>query len=50
MKGVPIIMITSRSQDKLRRMAQQAGVDSYITKPYNDGDLLDTIRRHLAVA
>ena len=50
MKGVPIIMITSRSQDKHRRMAQQAGVDTYITKPYNDGELLDTIRRHLAAA
>ena len=45
MKGMPIIMITSRSQDKHRRMAEQAGVDTYITKPYNDGDLLQTIRR-----
>ena len=50
MKGVPIIMITSRSQDKHRRMAEQAGVDAYLTKPYNDGVLLDTIRRHLAAA
>jgi chemotaxis protein histidine kinase CheA/ActR/RegA family two-component response regulator len=49
MKGVPIIMITSRSQDKHRRMAEQAGVDAYITKPYNDGELLETIRQHLAV-
>jgi len=44
MKELPIIMITSRSQDKHRRMAEQAGVDTYITKPYNDGDLLQTIR------
>lgn len=48
MKGVPIIMITSRSQDKHRRMAEQAGVDAYLTKPYNDGDLLQTIRHHMA--
>ncbi|MEO5670256.1 MAG: response regulator [Ramlibacter sp.] len=48
MKGVPIIMITSRSQDKHRRMAQQAGVDAYMTKPYNDVDLLQTIRQHMA--
>lgn len=48
MRGIPIIMITSRSQDKHRRMAQQAGVDAYITKPYNDGDLLKTIRQHIA--
>lgn len=50
LRGVPIVMITSRSQEKHRRMAQQAGVDSYITKPYNDGELLATIRRHLATA
>jgi chemosensory pili system protein ChpA (sensor histidine kinase/response regulator) len=48
MRDVPIIMITSRSQDKHRRMAEEAGVDAYITKPYNDGDLLNTIRHHMA--
>ncbi|AMO24005.1 hypothetical protein GCM10027034_18780 [Ramlibacter solisilvae] len=48
LKEVPVIMITSRSQDKHRRMAQQAGVDAYFTKPYNDAELLRTIREHLA--
>ncbi len=42
--ALPIIMITSRSQDKHRRMAEQAGVNTYITKPYSDGELLKTIR------
>ncbi len=49
MKDLPIIMITSRSQDKHRRMAEQAGVNTYITKPYNDGDLLQTIRRTITL-
>ncbi|MCM2252772.1 MAG: response regulator [Ramlibacter sp.] len=48
LKGLPVIMITSRSQEKHRRLARQAGVDGYITKPYNDGDLLQTIREALA--
>jgi chemosensory pili system protein ChpA (sensor histidine kinase/response regulator) len=48
MRGVPVIMITSRSQEKHRRMAQQAGVDAYFTKPYNDADLLQAIRRVIA--
>lgn len=48
LKGMPVIMITSRSQEKHRRLAEQAGVNSYITKPYNDGDLLQTIRQTLA--
>ncbi len=47
-RDLPIIMITSRSQDKHRRMAEHAGVNTYITKPYNDGDLLQTIRRTIA--
>jgi chemosensory pili system protein ChpA (sensor histidine kinase/response regulator) len=50
MKHVPIIMITSRSQDKHRRMAQEAGVDTYMTKPYNDAELLDAIRQAVSPA
>ena len=45
LKGLPVIMITSRSQDKHRRLAEEAGVDAYVTKPFNDRDLLQTIRR-----
>ena len=47
LRGLPIIMITSRSQDKHRQLAENAGVDVYITKPYNDGDLIQTIREAL---
>ena len=50
LKGLPVIMVTSRSQEKHRRLAEQAGVDSYVTKPYNDGDLLQQIRQALAAA
>jgi chemotaxis protein histidine kinase CheA/CheY-like chemotaxis protein len=48
LKAMPVIMITSRSQEKHRRLAEQAGVSRYITKPYNDTDLLQTIRQALA--
>lgn len=48
LKGLPVIMITSRSQEKHRRLATEAGVDTYITKPYNDGELLEHIRQALA--
>lgn len=47
-KALPIIMITSRSQDKHRELAQNAGVDAYITKPYNEGELLKLIRQKIA--
>jgi chemosensory pili system protein ChpA (sensor histidine kinase/response regulator) len=48
LKQTPVIMITSRSQEKHRRAAEQAGVSRYITKPYNEGELLQTIREALA--
>jgi chemosensory pili system protein ChpA (sensor histidine kinase/response regulator) len=40
-RHLPIIMITSRSTKKHRQMAQQAGVDAYLTKPV-DYDTLNT--------
>ena len=47
-KALPIVMITSRSQDKHRELAQNAGVSAYITKPYNEGELLKLIRQTVA--
>jgi chemosensory pili system protein ChpA (sensor histidine kinase/response regulator) len=38
---LPVIMITSRSTQKHRQMAQQAGVDDYLTKPV-DHETLNT--------
>ncbi|MBU0655107.1 MAG: response regulator [Gammaproteobacteria bacterium] len=38
-RHVPIIMITSRSTNKHRQMAQQAGVDDYLTKPVSQDTL-----------
>jgi chemotaxis protein histidine kinase CheA/ActR/RegA family two-component response regulator len=43
--GMPVIMITSRSSDKHRDLALEAGVDLYLTKPYTDAALLEHVRR-----
>ncbi|OQX07990.1 MAG: hypothetical protein BWK73_26635 [Thiothrix lacustris] len=42
-RHLPIIMITSRGTQKHRNMAQQAGVDAYLTKPVDH----DTLRKQL---
>lgn len=42
---LPVIMITSRASDKHRDLAQDAGVDLYLTKPYTDAALLEHVRR-----
>jgi chemosensory pili system protein ChpA (sensor histidine kinase/response regulator) len=49
LKDLPVIMVTSRSQEKHRRLAEEAGVNGYVTKPYNDADLLDRIRHALVL-
>ncbi|HEY0721089.1 MAG TPA: response regulator [Gammaproteobacteria bacterium] len=40
---LPIIMITSRTQAKHRSAAEQAGINSYVTKPFIEEELLDTV-------
>ena len=37
---LPVIMITSRSTQKHRLMAEDAGIDAYFTKPVSDQELL----------
>ena len=42
--GIPVVMITSRTSDKHRGEPARAGVDVYLTKPYQDADLLLQVR------
>jgi chemosensory pili system protein ChpA (sensor histidine kinase/response regulator) len=44
LRKVPIIMITSRSGEKHRQRAMQIGVDIYMTKPFQESELLENIR------
>ncbi|MBE9183114.1 response regulator [Oculatella sp. LEGE 06141] len=41
----PIIMLTSRSSEKHRQLALQLGATAYLTKPYVEQELLNTIAR-----
>jgi DNA-binding response OmpR family regulator len=46
--SLPIIMISGLSdRDNIRR-AMEAGADSYITKPFDDGEVLEAIEWQLA--
>ncbi|MDP2913306.1 MAG: response regulator [Candidatus Omnitrophota bacterium] len=44
---IPVIMFTARAQDTDRKMSQAAGVDAYITKPFESSELLATIKKLL---
>lgn len=45
---IPIFMITSRTTEKHREQAKAAGVSAYLTKPYQDTELLGLIDKALA--
>ncbi len=45
---LPVFMITSRTTEKHREQAKTAGVSAYLTKPYQDTELLDLIDKGLA--
>ncbi|MDI1241446.1 MAG: response regulator [bacterium] len=41
---IPVIMITSRTTEKHREKALESGVSQYLTKPYEDRELIDSIK------
>ena len=41
---LPIIMITSRTGEKHRNRARAIGVDAYLGKPYQEGELVDSLQ------
>lgn len=47
---IPVLMITSRSTGKHRAEAEEAGVATYITKPWTENQLLDEVEALLAQA
>ena len=44
LKDVPIIMITSRSGEKHRARAIEIGVNDYLSKPYQEANLINAMQ------
>jgi len=47
-KDIPIIMVTSKSQESDKFWGMKQGADEYITKPFEPIDLLLAVKRHLS--
>ena len=43
--AIPIVMVTARAQTTDRVKGRAAGVDAYITKPFEPSELVDTVRK-----
>jgi chemosensory pili system protein ChpA (sensor histidine kinase/response regulator) len=49
LRHVPIVMITSRAGQKHRRKARQAGANGYLTKPYQENELVEKVGEMLDI-
>jgi chemosensory pili system protein ChpA (sensor histidine kinase/response regulator) len=49
LRHVPIVMITSRAGQKHRRKARQAGANAYLTKPYQEAELVEQVSEMLDI-
>ena len=47
MKHLPIVMVTSRGTQKHRKLAADAGVDGYLTKPVQTEALQQEVQKWL---
>ncbi len=41
----PVLMLTARGQTKDREMAERAGASRYMTKPFSNSEILETVRQ-----
>ena len=46
--ATPVLMLTARGQVKDREMATKAGASRYMTKPFSNSEVLDTVRSMVA--
>lgn len=47
MKNIPVIIASGNASQKHINEAYQAGADDYLTKPFEEDDLLKIIKKHL---
>lgn len=46
--ALPVIVLTAKGQVQDRRMAEEIGVDGFMTKPFSNREVVDEVRRLIA--
>jgi len=45
---VPVIMLTAKGQSQDRKTAEDMGVDAFVTKPFSNKEIIETVKRLLS--
>jgi two-component system, OmpR family, alkaline phosphatase synthesis response regulator PhoP len=46
-RDIPILLLSSKSEEELRRLTAEAGADGFIRKPFTSAGLVESIREFL---
>jgi DNA-binding response OmpR family regulator len=46
-RHLPVLILTAKGQQEDRRIAEQLGANSFVTKPYANAEVVETVRRLL---
>lgn len=44
---IPILLLSSKSEDELRRLTDESGADGYISKPFSPADIVTAVKNFL---
>ena len=47
-RDIPILLLSSKSEEEMQRLTEEAGADGYIIKPFMPADITSKVRRCLA--
>lgn len=45
LKDLPVVLLTAKGQSQDRRMAEEIGADAFVTKPFSNQHIVDTVNR-----
>lgn len=50
LRSLPVIVLTAKGQPQDRRMAEEIGVEGFMTKPFSNRDVVEALRRVTAAS
>ena len=45
LRTLPVVVLTAKGRQQDRRMAEEIGVDAFMTKPFSNRDVVEAVRR-----